>query len=139
MSNFTVYIDGASWGNPGHSGVGVVIYNKKDKSPLRAFGYYIGKLTNNMAEYTAAIFAVVALLELDAEDVTIFSDSELLVRQLNGEYRVKNEKLIPFYLQLKFFLRCFRRVSFCYLNRKENRLADELAHNAISRRGYVEG
>ena len=131
-----VYTDGASHGNPGPSGIGVVIYNEK-REPLRAFGYFLGKLTNNMAEYMAVILALMALRELGAQAATIYSDSELLVRQLNGEYRVKNERLLPFYLQVKFFLRSFKEVKFCHLSREENKLADRLANRAISEKGYV--
>lgn len=136
MPVFLAYIDGASHGNPGEAGIGVVIYNEK-REPLRAFGYFLGKLTNNMAEYMALILALMALRDLGAEAATIYSDSELLVRQLNGEYRVKNERLLPFYLEVKFFLRSFQEVKFCHLNREENKLADRLANRAISEKGYV--
>jgi len=131
-----VYIDGASRGNPGQAGIGVAIYNG-DRKSVRQFGYYLGKLTNNMAEYMAAIFAMTVLLELGVKSVTIYSDSELLVRQVNGEYRVKDEKLLPFYLQIKFFLSSFKEVKFFYIRREENKIADRLANRAIDERGYV--
>jgi ribonuclease HI len=130
------YIDGASHGNPGPAGVGITIYDEK-KKPVEVFGYYLGKLTNNMAEYMAVIIALMVFLELGAKSATIYSDSELLVRQLNGEYRVKNEKLLPLYLQVKFFLRSFKKVNFCHLRREHNKLADRLANRAIIEKGYV--
>ena len=90
-----------------------------------------------MAEYMAAIFAVMVLLELGAKSVTIHSDSELLIRQLKGEYRVKNEKLLPLYLQIKFFLRSFEKVNFVHIRREKNKIADRLANRAIDEKGYV--
>jgi ribonuclease HI len=132
-----VYIDGASRGNPGHSGIGIAVYDE-NKKPVKAFGCYLGKLTNNMAEYMSAIFALITLLELGEKSAVIYSDSELLVRQLNGEYRVKNEKLLPFYIQIKFILRSFKKINFCHLGREHNKLADRLANRAIDEKGYVE-
>lgn len=132
----SVYIDGASHGNPGESGIGLVIYNENQKV-LRAFGYYLGRLTNNMAEYMAAIFALMTLRELGVSSAIIYADSELLIRQLKGEYKVKNEKLMPLYLQIKFFLRNFPEVNFCHLPREKNVLADRLAQRAILEKGYV--
>ncbi|MBL7170635.1 MAG: ribonuclease HI family protein [Candidatus Omnitrophica bacterium] len=131
-----VYIDGASRGNPGQAGIGIAVYDG-NKKPVRQFGYYLGTLTNNMAEYMAAIFAVMVLLELGAKSVTIHSDSELLIRQLKGEYRVKNEKLLPLYLQIKFFLRSFEKVNFVHIRREKNKIADRLANRAIDEKGYV--
>jgi ribonuclease HI len=132
----TAYIDGASHGNPGPSAAGIVIYDE-NKKLIRQFGYYLGKLTNNLAEYMAVTLALAALSECGAKSATIYSDSELLIRQLNGQYRVKNERLIPLYLQIKFFLRSFKEVKFCHIGREHNKLADRLASRAITERGYV--
>lgn len=134
----SVYIDGASRNNPGPSGVGIAIYDGTKKS-LRTFGYYLGTLTNNMSEYMAVTLALTALLELGVKSAIIYSDSELLVNQLNGKYRVKNEKLLPLYLQVKFFLRSFTKISFCHIMREGNKIADKLANRAIDEKGYVSG
>lgn len=134
----SAYIDGASRGNPGEAGIGLAVYDES-KKPLRQFGYYLGKLTNNMAEYMAAIFVLTTLLDLGIRTAAIYSDSELLIRQLNGEYRVKNENLLPLYLEIKFFLRSFRKINFCYIVREKNKIADRLANRAIDEKGYVTG
>lgn len=134
--NVSAYIDGASRGNPGQAGIGVVIYDE-NKKPLRQFGYYLGRLTNNAAEYMAVIFTLMAALEAGAKSASIYSDSELIVNQLNGRYRVRNEKILPLYLQAKFFIKSFSKVTFCHVRREENKSADRLANRAIDERGYV--
>ena len=131
-----VYIDGASRGNPGEAGVGIIVYDE-NKKPLRQFGCYFGKLTNNMAEYMALTFALIVLLELGVKSATVYSDSELLIRQLNGKYRVKNERILPLYLQIKYILRSFKKIKFCHIRREKNKAADRLANRAIDEKGYV--
>ena len=94
-----VYVDGAARGNPGEAGIGVVI--KEGKKILLEMGVYIGKATNNVAEYMALIRGLEEALLLRKKSIKVTSDSELMVKQINGEYKVKNEGLLPLYLHAK--------------------------------------
>ena len=86
MSHLEIYIDGASKGNPGHSGVGIVIL--REGRVIKNISGYIGKVTNNVAEYTALIYALEEALKLEAKSLKINTDSQLLARQLNKIYKV---------------------------------------------------
>ena len=90
-SNFTMYIDGAADLHSKTSGIGGVIY--KDGEELFTFSEYLDNATNNEAEYTALIHGLKSLLNLSVLNVTIYSDSELVVKQINGEYKVKNDRM----------------------------------------------
>lgn len=127
-----IYIDGASQGNPGLAGIGVIIY--KDNLILKNISRFIGIATNNVAEYTALIYALQEALILRAKDLKINSDSQLLVRQLNGEYRVKDADLISLYEQVKHLLSGFKHVKIVNIPREDNKGADALAANAIKKR-----
>src|SRR5512133_3421044 len=96
----TLEFDGGSRGNPGPAGIGCVV-RAADGTPLVTLGRYIGKATNNVAEYNALITAMQKAKELGAKRVQIRGDSELVVRQMNGEYRVKHPDLIPLHRQAK--------------------------------------
>src|SRR3989338_5021242 len=100
-----IYIDGASQGNPGLAGIGVVI--SKNSRVLKNISKFIGVATNNVAEYTALIYALQEALIMRERDLKINSDSQLLVRQLNGEYRVKDKDLLPLYEQVRHLLSGF--------------------------------
>ena len=129
-SGIVVYIDGASRGNPGDAGCGVVVYGV-EKEPMR-FGKYLGHATNNVAEYNALIFALEKLIELDIKKVKILSDSQLLVSQVNGDYAVKDtnlKKLFRVYLGLMVK---FDSITVKHIPRELNREADKLANFAIN-------
>ena len=98
MQEIIIYTDGGSRGNPGPAAAGFVLTDKKAKH-LCARGLFLGKTTNNEAEYTAVIKALEAARQIKAEQITVFSDSELLVKQINGQYKVKSEKLRPLFRQ----------------------------------------
>ena len=125
----TAHTDGASQGNPGPAGIGFIL--EKDGVVLEEFCEYIGDTTNNIAEYSALIAAVKRMKELRATDVIIYSDSELMVRQINGIYKVKNKGLIPFYTEVIKLLDEFDIFRVIHIPREENTIADRLATQAI--------
>ncbi len=124
-----LYIDGAARGNPGPAGIGAVI--KDRDTPVIQLSEYIGEATNNVAEYSALLMALQKAREVGARVLDIRSDSELLVRQLSGTYKVKNEGLKPFYSRVTELLSEFERVRFEHIPREQNTLADSLANRAI--------
>ena len=128
-----IFIDGASRGNPGPSGIGIVFCGG-DKNMLKRLFKFIGNTTNNIAEYTALIYALQEALIDRYENITVRSDSELLTKQLRGEYRVKNENLKPYYEQFMHLSRGFHKIEIIPIDRKENTEADKLANKAIDSR-----
>lgn len=130
MEKLTVYVDGASRGNPGRAGVGIIIYDDK-KNVLRKVKQYLGKTTNNVAEYIALIYGLQEGLIRRAKHITIYTDSELVVKQLEGSYRIKNELLKIFFKQIEHLQEGFEEVKIKYIDREENQEADKLANQAI--------
>ena len=131
MTELEIYIDGASKGNPGPSGIGVVICQGKET--LKNISVYIGNATNNIAEYTALIYALQEALILKAEILKINTDSQLLARQLNKIYKVKHENIIGLYNQALNLLAGFKKVSINDIPREENKGADKWATEAIKK------
>ena len=131
MKALEIYIDGASKGNPGPSGIGVVICQGEDT--LKNISSYIGNATNNIAEYTALIYALQEALVLKAEAVTIKTDSQLLARQLNKIYKVKHANIIGLYHQAVRLLSAFKETCIINIPREENCGADKLATLAIKK------
>jgi len=129
MNQLEIYIDGASKGNPGHSGVGIVIY--RDGLRIKNISSYIGTATNNVAEYTALIYALEEALLLKAKILKINTDSQLLARQLNKIYKVKHASIINLYNRAVHLLTGFEKVLIKHIPREENSLADKLATQAI--------
>ncbi len=126
------YADGASRGNPGPSSYGAVVYDEAGvelSTASKALGYG----TNNQAEYQGAIAALEASLGLGASEVTLRLDSQLIVRQLDGRYRVKNPKLIPLHKRMLDLRSRFTRVIVEHVPREENKVADKLANEALDR------
>lgn len=126
----TVRTDGASRGNPGPAGIGVVLEVEGEPSPIERSAY-IGETTNNVAEYRALLLALSEAEKLSPSFLTVLSDSELLVRQLNGEYRVKSDLLRPLHREACGRLRGFPGVRILHVERERNRAADRLANRAI--------
>lgn len=124
-----IYIDGASKGNPGPAGVGVVICQGGEV--LKNIANYIGNNTNNFAEYTALIHALEAALILKAEKIIVNTDSQLLCRQINREYKVKNENIIGLYNQALNLISSFRDFRINHIPREQNKGADKLANKAV--------
>jgi ribonuclease HI len=124
-----IYTDGASRNNPGEAGAGVFIM--QDGEPVSRIARYLGTATNNVAEYTAAIIGLEHAVKLGVSRVKLFADSELLVKQLNGQYRVKNEGLKPLYNRAKELIAKIGSVEVQYIPRAQNSEADALANKAI--------
>ena len=131
-----VYIDGASRGNPGPSAVGIFMKDSGGKDIIRR-GEYIGEGTNNVAEYTALIRALKYLLDnkkliTGSRCITIHSDSELLINQIKGDYRIRSDNLIPLAIEARGLLKKIPDVEFNLIPREENKVADKLANKAMN-------
>mgnify|MGYP005728259471 CR=1 FL=1 len=125
FSNYTMYIDGAADLHSKTSGIGGVIY--KDGEELFAFSEYLDNATNNEAEYTALIHGLKSLLKLSVLNVIIFSDSELVVKQINGEYKFKNDRMKKLYCDAHQLLSKFISWELKHVLRDKNTIADKLA------------
>jgi len=133
----TLEFDGGSRGNPGPAAAGAVV-RAADGTPLVTIGKFLGRATNNVAEYRGLILAMEKALELGAKRVEIRGDSELIVRQMNGQYRVKSPDLRPLYEAAQSLLRKFESASITHNLRHHNTLADRLANLAMDRKADVE-
>jgi ribonuclease HI len=125
----TIYTDGASRNNPGESGAGVYIL--QDGEPFEQIARYLGTTTNNVAEYTAAIIGLEHAVKVGARKVKLFADSELMVKQINGLYKVKNEGLKPLHTKVNGLIARIGSVAVQYIPREKNKEADALANKAI--------
>jgi len=125
-----LYTDGASRGNPGPAAIGAVIKDGQGRV-LARISERIGRATNNQAEYRAVIAALEEAVRLGAAGVEIKSDSELVVRQINGRYRVKNPGLKPLYRQVKELQSAFQSCTVVSIPRRQNREADGLCNAAL--------
>jgi len=128
--------DGGSRGNPGPGGAGIVVTGP-DGTVAAEGGAYLGSVTNNIAEYEALLWGLRAARALGASTVIVRADSELIVKQLNGEYRVKNEGLKPLFVAAQSLRRQFDSVTFKHVRRAENAAADALANEAMDSRSVV--
>ena len=128
-----IFIDGASRGNPGPSGIGIVFCDDQDKVVKKLFKF-IGNATNNVAEYSALIYAMQEALIDKYDDVKVKSDSELLTKQLTGEYKVKNDNLRPYYDMFQHIVKGFNKIEVISIAREGNSIADKLANKAIDSR-----
>jgi ribonuclease HI len=129
MKELEIYIDGASKGNPGPSGIGVVIC--RDGQTIKNIASFIGNTTNNIAEYTALIYGLQEGLILKVERIKINTDSQLLYRQLKRIYKIKNPNILGLYNQVQHLISAFNEVSINHISREENRGADKLANQAV--------
>ncbi|MBR2979084.1 MAG: ribonuclease HI family protein [Myxococcaceae bacterium] len=128
-----LYSDGASRGNPGPAGAGAVLM-KPDGTIVARIGKYLGRQTNNHAEYMALIIGLRAALELGVTEIEMVADSELMVKQIKKIYRVKNEQLRPLYEEACALIARFHRASIRHVLREYNREADEMSNRAIDER-----
>jgi ribonuclease HI len=130
----TAHIDGGARGNPGPAGYGVVIRDAMGKK-LGELSEFLGHRTNNYAEYSALLAALEYAHQHGHSAVRVVSDSELLVRQMNGEYKVKSPDLRPLYERARGLARQFQKFSIEHARRERNRDADRLANAAMDRGG----
>jgi ribonuclease HI len=133
----TLHFDGGSRGNPGPAGIGVVLLDDKSR-PLYELGEFLGQRTSNFAEYTALLRGLAAAKTLKASKLTIKADSELVVRQINGIYKVKSPDLLPLYRQAKDLMAEIGNVTIAHVYREKNARADELANLAMDRLTKIE-
>lgn len=129
MKELEIYIDGASKGNPGPSGIGVVIC--RNNQTVKNISVFIGQATNNIAEYTALIYGLQEALILKADKVKVNTDSQLLYRQIKKIYRIKNPGILALYQQVRHLMRGFSEVELKNIPREENRSADKLSSIAV--------
>ena len=133
MKKAILYTDGASRGNPGESSAGAILYDAQGEV-LCEIAEYLGKGTNNQAEYKAFILGLQKAQKMKIHDLTVRMDSELIVRQLQGRYKVKNEGLLSLFLEAKKLMLCFRSLKVEHVPREENQEADRLANEALDER-----
>lgn len=126
-----IYVDGGSRGNPGPSGVGVVILGANGKR-LKEISKYIGETTNNIAEYNALLYGLEEALMLRIDEIVVNLDSELVARQLTGDYRVKNPALKPLFERAMNMLKSFKTFEIRHIKREKNKEADKLVNRAIN-------
>ena len=126
----SIYIDGAARGNPGPAGIGVVLEDV-NKQVVKNVDKFIGNATNNVAEYTALIVGMNEAYELGAKEIAVNTDSELLAKQLGGEYKVKNPVLKGLHAEILKILNNFDKVVINNIPREDNKGADKLANKAI--------
>ena len=131
-----IYIDGGARGNPGPAGVGVVIMDGKGKK-IKDVSKYIGEATNNIAEYNALLYGLEEALMLSAEEIRINLDSELVAKQITGEYRVKDKNIKPLFDRAVNMLKSFKGFEINRIDRSENKEADKLVNKAINLAGLI--
>jgi len=136
MNKITIYIDGGSRGNPGHAALGVLFLDEK-RGIIKKYSQYLGKKTNNEAEYEALIFALRKTKALFGKEkiknmpLEIKSDSELLVKQMNGEYKIKNPEIQQLFLKAWNSKIDFKNLKISLIPREENKEADKLVNEVL--------
>ncbi len=144
MKKIIIYTDGGSRGNPGPAAIGVVFCNEKGQS-IKQYSEYLGEnLTNNEAEYKAVIFALKKFKALFGKklaknsEIQIRSDSELLVKQLNSQYKILDSKIQPLFLEVWNLKFDFKGIKFKSISREKNKEADRLANEALDAQGSAQ-
>jgi ribonuclease HI len=125
----TIFADGGSRGNPGPAGCGAVILVGEEQ--LATVSEYLGVATNNVAEYKGLVFALEKALSLGISEVEVFMDSELVVKQMKGLYKVKNAGLIPLFMKAQRLRSDFSKFDINHVRREHNKIADSLANKAM--------
>jgi ribonuclease HI len=131
MKGWHMYIDGASLGNPGQSGAGIVSYDERGNEVWRE-SVHLGTMTNNMAEYEALVRALRRAREMAVASVFVYTDSQLVANQILGSYKVKNDRLRKYLQAAQNLIDDFNSFQIKYIPREKNRLADKLAKSAAA-------
>ena len=126
-----IYTDGASRGNPGPCALGLLVFDSKKNLIYEESAYLEDQNTNNFAEYKAVVRAFELAVQNKTQELTLFSDSELLIRQLKRQYKVKSPKLKTLFLECQNFLKQIPQADFQHIPREKNRGADALANQAL--------
>lgn len=129
-SHLILHTDGGARGNPGPSGIGVQITDQAG-AVVQEIAEYIGEATNNQAEYKALIRGLEEAKKLGAETLQVYMDSELIVKQIKGEYKVKNKDLAPLFVKVYNLSQTFKKVAVAHVRREQNEEADRLVNEAI--------
>ena len=144
MKRIIIYTDGGSRGNPGKAAIGVVFCNEREQV-IKKFGEYLGdNLTNNEAEYQAVIFAIKKFKALfgkkiaEVSEIEVRSDSELLVKQVTGKYKVEDEKIQKFFMEIWNLKIDFKNIKFRLIPREKNREADQLVNETLDSQSTVQ-
>ena len=127
---YSLFFDGASRGNPGPASFGGVIYNEKGEE-LDTFNSYIGMATNNVAEYCGLLGGLNRCRDLNIKHLRVFGDSNLVIQQIQGKWKVKHPKLKGLYQQIRKIMPFFTTITFAHVYRDKNKRADELANKAL--------
>lgn len=130
MKKFIIHSDGGSRNNPGEAAIGVVIADEQGQT-IETISRRLGIATNNQAEYAGVIAGLERAKELGAEEVECVLDSELVVKQLNREYKVKHKDLAPLFLRMYNLSLQFKKVTYRHVRREENKEADRLVNEAL--------
>lgn len=125
----TIFIDGACQGNPGPAGIGVAIF--EEGKLVKEIAKPLGEATNNIAEYSALIYALLEAAALKADHLKIFTDSQLVCRQVGGQYKIKNIHLKFLHGQVLLLLKLFKEARVEHIAREKNELADKLATSSL--------
>lgn len=129
LDDITIYTDGGSRGNPGPAAIGALLITKNSK--VFECGEFIGNATNNEAEYKALIMALIKAKSLKARNVNCFLDSELVVKQLNHQYRIKDEKIITLFIKIWNLMLDFEKVTYAHIPREKNMKADAIVNKIL--------
>ncbi|OPY75694.1 MAG: 14.7 kDa ribonuclease H-like protein [Syntrophorhabdus sp. PtaU1.Bin153] len=134
MTEWHIYIDGASSCNPGESGAGIVVYDRNGTEIDRK-SVYLGEMTNNMAEYEALLYALKEAESASVNNVFIYTDSLLVANQIPGKYKTNNATLRKYVERARNIIQTFNRFELRYIRREKNIVADKLAKEAANRKG----
>ncbi len=126
-----IYTDGGSRGNPGPAGIGGVVYDREHLKEIDTVSKYIGVTTNNQAEYQALLATLEKAHKLGAKEVDCYLDSELLVKQMRQEYKVRDINLQPLFVKVWNLSMNFKRISWHHVPREKNKRADQLVNEAL--------
>jgi ribonuclease HI len=135
MSEYHLYFDGCSKGNPGISGIGVVLY--KDGDVSWELSKFIGKATNNVSEYTALINGLEYALSQNILNLDVFGDSMIVINQMKGIYKVKSENLTELYNRALTLSKQFEEITFKHVYRDKNKIADKLANQSLTQQSCI--
>ena len=127
-----IYTDGGARGNPGPAGIGAVAYNENGDTVFQV-SEHIGETTNNQAEYKAVVRALEEAKKYGGKELSFYLDSELIVKQLNGEYKVKNKELQPLFVNIHNLGLNFKKMEYRHVRRENNKEADKLVNKAINK------
>lgn len=128
--SYSLNTDGGSRGNPGKAAIGVIIKNEEKKT-IHSHKEFIGMTTNNVAEYSALVKGLETCLEMNIKNLDVFMDSELIIKQIKGEYRVKDSNMHRYFEKVQMLIENFASITFNHVKREFNKEADKLVNEAL--------